>query len=457
VAAVERLRGGWTASRALYRRRWWVRSLTNLGIYLFVWFGVLPFLASTVAYPMLAPDGWTNASVHTRANPRYAVSSDVSGLMLACGSHYSVIPHISHSHLTFTDPGVYFWRTRDGGARWHVIRAPFTNEDCRLAAPRSGPNIFFALAPSADFRSSKPEPLWVTHDAGTTWRFVTSIPNKASVEDDTVTALQDGVYRDGRLYALLPPTDQSQHTPLTFSVSEDDGATWAAPEATPSALEQQDWNVESFAADYSMPHAWYRVLSKSGGTAVALERSADDGQHWISAGPIGTVGAVGVTIATTLAQPLRLCIAADSPLLLANSSDAGRSWHESFLPPSFQDTSGYPPSPVRIGSDGACYYGYIYQKGVPPQSGPAPDKDYNGALFELTPGQTQMGLMSLPGDYVFESGWIPGSTLTYVPAGDGMSARVVIYADNFSLGVPYFLAALGGESGDEFLLWRPAP
>lgn len=156
-----------------------------------------------------------------------------------------------------------------------------------IVTPRAGTEAFFAIQhPVTELPPS--QPVWVTHDAGSTWQRVATVADDMS--NSLAEALSSSIYRDGALYALLPRQNADRETPKTFALSTDDGQTWTMPERAPSALERAGWEVDSFAADYSIPHGWYRTLAKTGAPPM-LEHSSDDGSTWSMIGLIGTLRA----------------------------------------------------------------------------------------------------------------------------------------------------------------------
>src|SRR5579862_7890761 len=208
-------------------------------------------------YANLTPPGWRNATMRgSTSDMRYAISQDDPGLMLACGT---LDTEFQSTNLC--------WRTVDGGAHWKSLNiAPFqqdnSDDSFALVAPRDGNRTFFAVednkSAASDYAS---DPIWITHDAGTSWRHVTTLALDFVGVFDEDSELSNATYRNGRLYALLAPRIENFGTPhLYMAVSMNDGATWTSTERQLSALEKQGWGVDNFAADYRTPNSWFRML-----------------------------------------------------------------------------------------------------------------------------------------------------------------------------------------------------
>jgi hypothetical protein len=410
-----------------------------------------PF-ASAVIYHTVAPDGWHNSTIPGSYNntETIAISGDVPGLILAYGTIISGNPfntHFEHVH----------WRTHDGGQRWEQIAGPCHPDNehfdfCRLVAPLQGHGTFFASEIHNEF--DRPGDLWVSHDAGTSWRFVTHFKD-ANGEHDAVSALATAVIRGGRLYALRTPDDNTADAPTTFSVSTDDGATWTNPEHAPSALERRGWQIISFAADYSAAHAWYRTLEPLLGQNIVpptLERSTDDGRTWTTLGSIGTAGSdVQVSLGTSPSQPHRLCAATrpdGGTLAIFSSGDNGHTFAGATTPRVY---SGGAPHPISMGTGGDCY---LSELTIPPQGTFHPL-----LLWRLAPGAAH--LQQLPSLAEFEwSSTLDGYPFSYVPADAGQPARLVVFVwghQHPAASWASIFSFWSSEERDNLLVWTPVP
>lgn len=408
-----------------------------------------PF-ASAIIYHTVAPNGWHNSSIPgSYNNPEtIAISGDLPGLILAYGDVLVGNPfdsHFEHVH----------WRTRDGGHQWEQIAGPCHPDNelfdfCRLVAPLQGHGTFFAS--EIHNEPDRPGDLWVSHDAGTSWRFVAHFKEAAKAYD-AASALATAVIRSGRLYALRTPDDNTADAPSAFSVSTDDGATWTNPERAPSVLERQGWQIISFAADYSAAHAWYRALEPLLGKNTvppALERSADDGRTWTTLGSIGTAGSdVQVSLGTAPSQPRRLCAATrpdHSTLAIFSSGDGGRTFAGATTPHVY---SGGAPHPISMGTGGDCY---LPELTLLPQGTFAPL-----LLWRLIPGATH--LQQLPSLAEFEwSSTLDGYPFSYVPADAGQPARLVVFVWGHQHPVASWASIFSfwsSEERNQLLLWAP--
>ncbi len=433
---------------------WRTRSLKVRLIPFIVWvailFGPAPF-ASSIVYATVAPPGWHNITVHGSSNvvSNYVVSSDVPGLILAYGDSLSTG---WFGKGTFHH---YQWRTFDGGAHWttSTLSGPcaFPEKDymdtCALAAPTGGKGTFFAGVDHDSYLI--PADVWVSHDAGTSWRRVTTYRTTSS-DKDYFEALMNGVYRDGRLYILRAPSDDYAKGPLEFSVSADDGASWTATEAAPSGLERQGWHAITFAADYSAPHAWYRVLERVLGTNTVppmLEHSTDDGRSWSAVGSFGGSGAnLGISLGTNPDQPSRLCIYLSNDadrIAVLSSADGGHSFVTATPPAQGHPVSGFHYASIRMGAHGDCYLATFF------------GTDLRTVLWSVAPGASIMQPIAGLQEYGLSS-----STFAYVPGARTMPSRLVVFTWGYKH--PWYkwsslLSFWGREEQDNLLLWTPVP
>lgn len=418
------------------------------------------FVFPWIGYRISAPSGWHNSTVHgSIVGLEYAVSHDNPGLILACGD--SLEPAIPH--ILATIPRC--WRTQDGGSEWTTIQSPpIPDHSFHLIVPRADAETFFAVGNRLRFNQSSPEPVLVTHDAGATWRQVAQTSGDVGSAVDLEDALASGIYRDGNLYVLLVPEVHSDGAlPQDFAVSGDDGKTWTRTERSPSALEKAGWSVTSFAADYQSSQSWYRTLENKDGR-VMLEQSRDDGVSWSAVQEIKGLRAsrshiIGfMTLATTPAQPTLLC-AAGFGIWLAASGDGGATWRGGPSEIDLSSASGYAPSAVQIGNDGACYRAYTYQitpGGIIYTSSDEGGPWYNAILrldpraqrSDVVPLSSDFGLTPAPVGPAGAPGW------WYVPAGNGMSARIAIVANQQGVSLAGMLEWPMSTTYD-MLLWRP--
>lgn len=406
----------------------------------------LPF-ARPIVYAGVAPSGWHNASLlGQHINLDYAFSSTVPGLILA---HDNPVPPERR----------HYWRTRDGGVHWQTLATgPCGNEEtCPIIAPLGGGSTFFAAV--RYFSLKRPGDVWVTHDAGASWRQVTTF-RQDSNDFDYFGALHSAIIRDGHLYMMYAPDDNyidPGHTML--SVSDDDGASWRATAATHSALERAGWPVVSMAADYQAPHAWYRALIRAvddAGATPMLEHSTDDGRTWTAVGPFGSTQAnFGVSLATNPAWPQRLCAYADTGQVSVLSSTSGGHTFQAARPAGSvrADVDRYAEGPVRMGNHGDCYLALAEF-----HRDSTNNVSETSHLWRAAPGATT--LEPLPGldEYRFEPR--SGSyDVAYMPGGPGLPARIVASTSRFRHPWKGWASLLRTQDDEEdaLLLWTPVP
>jgi len=187
------------------------------------------------------------------------------------------------------------------------------------------------------------------------------------------TAMQQAVYRDGRLYASLI---LNAFVSRLFSVSDDDGTTWTTLDQVPTpAPGDQPVLTEQFAPDYSTPRAWFRYAEHGSLNAAlphstTLDHSTDDGRTWRTVSTLdagtATLPEYGRPLATSPLQPSRLCVGLDAQaylpgdrfpvrdLVLGASDDAGATWR--YVPISHIQADGRSGDPEPImDAQGNCY------------------------------------------------------------------------------------------------------
>jgi len=404
-----------------------------------------------LTYAQTAPLGWTNVTLRGQASGmQYAISQNEPGVIMACGD-------LQNGYQDTTA----CWRTTDGGAHWQTVRAgPFQNAPAfQLAAPRDAGQTFFAVEDNGV--GSAADTIWVTHDAGQNWRRVTTLTLDYDGVFREVKMLSTAFYRNGALYALLIPNEQLDIIPKTFVVSRNDGATWAPTEQKPSALEQQGWGAFSLAADYRAPDNWYRTMEREG-PGVYLEHTTDDGRSWqtvsqiTSAEPAAFARQANDSLATTSARPTALCATAFEVGLVA-SDDGGRTWRAGVPSSAMTRWQGDQTGDAHMGADGACYASYDHQftpnspiykwlYGLPEEL----------ALLQLAPHANQITEAPLPTGYSDGYNDNTSDLFAYVPAGHGMSARLVLQANTSESS--WFSAFSGADpTSINILIWRSVP
>jgi hypothetical protein len=404
--------------------------------------GLLSPVLSPLVYPNLAPPNWHNATPHgTIVLDNFAFSTDRPGLAFACGSLFT---------LAWPEPWNFgrtrYWRSTDGGTHWQTVQPPFSNQQyCDLAIPPGGNGIVLA-AVSSEFESA-PAMLWVSHDAGVSWRLVMTAP-----AGDAAMSLEDGlhdvVYRNGLMYGDMdfgsaPGGD-------TFAVSANDGATWTLRETILDQLEQQGGRIETIVPDYRSTGWWYRNVSLDG-AAPMLEHSVDDGRTWSIIGPIGKSPLYGLRLATTPTSPEHLCagqVSVDTnQVTLLASADGGRTWRVGTMPPLLQNVEGETSLNVSIGATGACYEGFHYGVGQEPNAG-----NSRYGFVQLVSDSTLLRYLPLTNN---------GNSLslvsTFVPAKNDMSSRLVAEVEGTYPGWAPALAGLAAETTDGQIVWRSEP
>jgi hypothetical protein len=357
------------------------------------------------AVPFHLPTGWHDVSPPPDDDlASYAISPDVPGLIVACTAKRT--GHVS-ADLGSGPPT--FWRTRDGGAHWQRLDTPMPT--CGGVFPEGGHGTLFALS------GASPLTLYVSHDAGDTWRSVLTDDGTPGRDlSARFELLARGVYRDGALYtagqadtaasarasatatasSLAPTPDITPQTrdrvSNAFSSSTDDSRTWTEVETTLDPYIAQGNASLAIAADYSAPGAWFRLLGPSYGGAgqaqAVLEHSTDGGYTWASLGNIGPAGMYygpgSALLATSPAHPAAVC-AAFAPevsgqsaaqtsaggniqavprlgpprlppheLALATSSDSGRTWHTTTLAPVSGPYASLISPGVTMDAQGRC-------------------------------------------------------------------------------------------------------
>lgn len=276
---------------------------------------------------------WHGAATD-RSLERYVVSQDVPGLIVACTGQ-STTP--LNQGLSGT---AHLWHSRDGGAHWQALAATISLGGCADVSMITGGSGLLVTSGTI-VAGAGTGTILVSPDAGDTWTTVSSyFPHELAA--NRLVAMQQAVYRDGRLYASLIFNAAISRL---FSVSDDNGVTWTTLEQVPPpAADAIPVVTEHFAPDYRAPHAWFRyALHGPHNFALphytTLDRSTDDGRTWTPLTRLDAGAAdlpqYGRPLATSPQQPSRLCVGLNisvnlpgvrfpvSDLLLGASDDAG--------------------------------------------------------------------------------------------------------------------------------------
>lgn len=355
------------------------------------------------------PAGWRDVTPPTaNKTVSYAISPDVHGLIVAC---------ISDNDINDISEPSSLWRTRDSGAHWQRLHTGNLTNGCQLALPAGGRGTIIAYNQGDD---PAREFIEVSHDEGQTWKVVQQAQDLYQGQNIALAFgfMAHGIYRDGRLYVASQADKQYQYQPgfsmPAFSVSDNDGQSWAALEAAPDPLVQQHYNALGIAADYRAAGAWLRLLGPTASGSVAgqavLEHSADGGRTWMVLGPVGPRG--GYTevntaqLLTTPAQPARLCaafdaiafstgaaaraaLAAQAPsgppppipqdMALDASNDSGQTWTGATVAQHRRDYGSLAEPGISMDSQGDCFIAdNISQFGDPSQDA--------ATIWRLAPG-----------------------------------------------------------------------
>jgi hypothetical protein len=236
-----------------------------------------------------------------------------------------------------------------------------------------------------------------------------------------------------------------------FAVSLDDGTTWTVQVPSHDQLVKDGWHVDSLVPDYRSQDWWYRELSRAGSIPM-LEHSQDNANTWSVVGPIGTSAMDGLTLATTPLSPSRLCAGLvsenTSKIVLLASGDAGRSWRTGPMPNSLRSAQGETTFNIAIGDTGECYEGFHYGLGQEPHEG----NSHFGFLY-LASNSARLSYIPLTDD-----GNDSDLSFAYVPAGHGMSARLVTGLDGAYPGwAPLFSGLAAETTGDGQIVWHAVP
>jgi hypothetical protein len=376
--------------------------------------------------------------------------------MAACGTSTTVDIRDS-STWNF---GFRFWVSRDGGASWQPVHPPLGGgaSSCEATIGIGGGVSFttdYGPIQNGQWASSS---TWVTRDFGKSWQ--RPAPAPTVTVDGHAAAVTPLLPRAGSWYGLYDTQDT--YGDQALAVSSDNGATWQPLTTTPSALVKQGWRgagdffVEhEVVPDYSGDHAWYRVAYRIN-QAPMLEHSVDDGQSWAAVGPIGSGYRGALFLAVNPAQPERLY--ADSPnvqlnqLELRSSGNGGQTWQQGSMPAGYTDTVGVNSLSPVMDAQGSCYTGYHFGRGGPQYQG------NNGsycAVMRLPPGSDTLQALPLGG--YCELANSDAVSLTYVPAWNSRSGRLVIQGSVAVVGWAALGAGLAGETNDDKVIWMAVP
>jgi hypothetical protein len=202
--------------------------------------------------------------------------------------------------------------------------------------------------------------------------------------------------------------------------------------------------------DYRSEARWYRNLALDGAVPM-LELSQDDGATWSVVGRIGTSPLGGLTLATTPLLPGHLCAGHISPktsqVMLFASGDGGRTWHTGTMPKALQTAQGETSLDVEMGATGDCYEGFHYGVGREPMDGNA-----HYGFLRLASDSTVLRYLPLTDD-----GNSLALSFAYVPAGNGMSARLVAELNGRYPGWASLFSGLAAETTDDQIVWHAVP
>jgi photosystem II stability/assembly factor-like uncharacterized protein len=211
-------------------------------------------------------------------------------------AHTIVGPHSAAgaSHLQFADPEhgwveLYSYSgnqadllaTTDGGATWTRV-TPHLPEDGELMfyTPTDG---YLGSDPSLPFGSG----LFVTHDAGRTWRAVTLPFDERSLPNPKAWDVGYGVptFVDDSTGVLPITVSQGNIAGVEWWETNDGGASWhlRTPLATAPAgiYPNSESTTSPVLTSVTGPHVWWAVLGTETGTRT--ERTVDAGAHWSAA------------------------------------------------------------------------------------------------------------------------------------------------------------------------------
>jgi hypothetical protein len=404
--------------------------------------GLLAPVVSPIVYTSLAPPQWHNVTPHgTLVLHEFAFSTDDPGLAIACASLFT---------LAWPEPWAIghtrYWRSTDGGAHWQMFEPPFASQqNCDLAVPAGGNGTVLAVVSASD--NSASAALWVSHDEGSTWHQVVTAPT-GDPAGNLAGDIHFLVYRNGLMYGSMDVGSATGGG--VFAVSTNDGATWTALESNPDRLEQQGWQVESIVPDYHAVGCWYRILSLAG-SAPLLEHSQDNGATWSVVGPIGNSPLAGLALAASPALPGQLCAGLISPqtsrVILLASADGGQSWRAGTMPTALQSAQGETSLNIAMGATGDCYEGFHYGLGREPNVG----NSHYGFLCLASDSNV---LRDIP---LTDDGNSLALTFAYVPADNGLPARLVTELDGTYPGWASLFSGLAAETTDGQIVWHAVP
>lgn len=327
-----------------------------------------------------------------------------------------------------------------------MFEPPFGSpQECDLALPPGGNDTVLAAVSSSN--DSAPATLWVSHDAGNSWHRVVTAP-----AGDAAQSLEAGlhfvVYRNGLIYGSMDFGSSAGGG--AFAVSTNDGATWTALERSPDRLERQGWQVETVVPDYRSAGWWYRNFSLDGAPPM-LEHSQDDGATWSVVGPIGTSPEGGLALATTPLLPGHLCTGLISPqtnhVILLASADGGQTWRAGTTPNSLRSAQGETSLNVAVGATGECYVGFHFGIGREPNEG-----NLHYGFLCLASDSTVLRYIPLT-----EDGNSLALSFAYVPAGNGMPARLVTELYGTYPGWAQLFGGLAAETTKGQIVWHAIP
>lgn len=401
--------------------------------YILPLFGAYDSLLSPSVYPALAPSGWRNITPHGKIVLfSYAASSDEPGLMVACGSLFTIT---LNNLSTWKIGGYHDWLSKDGGATWALIDTPFDpGEYCGAALPSGAHGTIVQSIASGLGPSSGASAVWISHDEGRSWA--------RRPQNGYDISIGSWIYRNGALYGQRISVATND---VYFSRSTDDGLTWTDLSEIPDSLVGDGEVYESYVPDFRHAHAWYGEVIKPNQSPMLIA-TQDDGVSWAEVAHMPASKRLLLT--TSPLAPDHVCAVPDSfdsaSVRVLAGSDGGRSWRVGAPPASIsiEDPNFVEPSfGSAMDRAGNCYLGLHYGNS---------DTKASHFLF-LQQSPLHDGAQIIP---VAESVNSLGDTLI-VPDGD--HNQLIFESLQNRTGWAGVLTNLAGGTPDNLLLARTVP